>query len=232
MLDKSTLLSYYKREDIQKEIIENARDREVAARFDEKFGQRPDVLKYPRDILELAKQGCTSLHTSEELWTNPLRLDPKLRKSELTELRKGWDLVLDIDCPIWKLAKITTWLIIKSLKEMGIASVSLKFSGNKGFHIGVPFESFPEKINGEETRKLFPDAARNIASYLLDYISSNHIKIKGNDEVIFGNKFKVTFSKLKDLTSKNINQLTEKHCSQCNKIIKRENRIVNWKNER
>ena len=69
MLDLSTCLKYYKREDIQKEIIENAKDKETAIKFGEKgFGKRPDILQYPKDILELAKQGATSFHVSEERW--------------------------------------------------------------------------------------------------------------------------------------------------------------------
>jgi len=71
MIDKSTLLSYYKRKDIQEEIIANAKNREIAIKFGDKgFGPRPDVLQYPRDILELVKQGATSFHASEELWSN------------------------------------------------------------------------------------------------------------------------------------------------------------------
>ena len=216
----SQILLLYKREDIQKEIIENAQDKEVAIKFGDKgFGKRPDVLKYPNDILELAKQGATSFHASEELWRNPLQIDPMMKRSDVEELRIGWDLVLDIDCPIWKLAKITTWLMIKSLSELGVKSISLKFSGNKGFHIGVPFEAFPKEVNGIETKNLFPEAARSIAAYLLDYISSNHIKITGDNEVNFGNKFKSSFSRLKELTSKDANELTKKYCSDCHKII-------------
>ncbi|MEA2037828.1 MAG: hypothetical protein U9O94_10060 [Nanoarchaeota archaeon] len=225
MISISQILKHYKREDIQKAIVENAVDKEIAIKYGDKgFGKRPDILKYPTDVLELAKQGATSFHASEELWSNPLRLDPMMRKKEMEELRIGWDLVLDIDCPVWDLAKITTWLIIKSLKESGINSISLKFSGNKGFHIGVPYEAFPKKVNGIETSKLFPDAARDIASYLLDYISMNHIKVTSNDEVVFGNRFKVTFSKLKKLTSKDTTELTQSLCSQCHKVIKKKSK--------
>ena len=197
MITLSQILKLYKREDIQNAIIENAQDKEIAIKFgDSGFGKRPDILKYPNDVLELAKQGATSFHASEELWRNPLQLDPIMKKMDVEELRIGWDLVLDIDCPIWKLAKITTWLMIKSLSELGVKSISLKFSGNKGFHIGVPFEAFPKEVNGVLTSSLFPEAPRSIATYLLDYISSNHIKISGDNEVSFGNKFKASFSRL------------------------------------
>ncbi len=220
MITISQILNLYKREDIQNAIIDNAIDKEVAIKFGDKgFGRRPDILKYPNDVLELAKQGASSFHASEELWRSPLQLDPMMKKKDVEDLRIGWDLVLDIDCPIWKLAKITTWLFIKSLRELGVKSVSLKFSGNKGFHIGVPYDAFPKQVNGTDTKNLFPEAARSIATYLLDYISVNHIKITDDNEVNFGNKFKASFARLKELTSKGVNELTHKYCSDCHKKI-------------
>jgi DNA primase catalytic subunit len=225
MITKSQILLHYKRKEIQEAIVDDARDKEVAIKFgDGGFGKRPDVIRYPQDVMELAKQGATSFHASEELWRNVLQIDPMMKKKDVEDLRIGWDLVLDIDCPIWKLAKITTWLMIKSLRELGISSVSLKFSGNKGFHIGVPYNAFPKVVNGVEMSSLFPEAARSIAIYLLDYISSNHIKISNNNEVSFGNKFKASFSRLKELTSKSMDELTNKHCSQCHKKITKDKR--------
>ena len=63
-------------------------------------------------------------------------------------LRKGWDLVIDIDCPYWPYSKIIADLVVKALRHHHISAISAKFSGNKGFHIGVPFEAFPQKIAG------------------------------------------------------------------------------------
>ena len=171
MITISQILKHYKRADIQKEIIENAQDREVAIKFGDKgFGKRPDVLKYPNDILELAKQGATSFHGSEELWRNPLQLDPMMKKLDVEKLRMGWDLVIDIDCKFLEYSKVTADLLIKALKFQGIDSVSCKFSGGTGFHIGVPFESFPSKIHDKDTRLWFPDGARSIAGYLEEMI--------------------------------------------------------------
>ncbi len=171
MIDIGTILKHYKREDIQKEMIEHAKDKEVIARFEDKFSNRPDVLKYPRDILELAKQGATSFHASEELWENPLRLSLDMRKKDLDSLRIGWDLVIDVDCPYWEYSKLITHLIIKALKQHGVTSISCKFSGNKGFHIGIPFEAFPKKVGEKETRLYFPEGVRVIGDYLIDYIN-------------------------------------------------------------
>ena len=116
MITLSQILKHYKREDIQHEIIEHAKDREVAIKFGDKgFGKRPDILKYPKDILELAKQGATSFHASEELWRSPLQLDPMMKRIDVENLRIGWDLVLDIDCKFLDYSKITADLLIKGL---------------------------------------------------------------------------------------------------------------------
>ncbi len=165
------LLKHYKREDIQSAVLDAASDKEVAVSFGAKgFGKRPDMLKYPRDVLEFAKSGGTSLHCSEELWFNPLQLNPGLKKEELDSLRKGWNLVLDIDCPYLDYSKIGADLVIQALKYHGIKSVSVKFSGNHGFHIGVPFEAFPDKVHDIPVKDWFPEGPRKIAMYLQEMI--------------------------------------------------------------
>lgn len=166
MLLLSAALKHYKRPDIQKAIVEHAAGKEIAVRYTDKFGKRPDVLSHPGDVFELAKQGATSFHGSEELWKNPLQLDTSSERKQLDSLRIGWDLVLDIDCAVLDYSKIAADLIIKALKHYKIGSVSCKFSGNKGFHIGVPFEAFPEVVGSRQTRSLFPEGARAIAGYL------------------------------------------------------------------
>jgi len=170
MIPISVSLSHYKREDIQEEIIANSRDREVAAKFNENFSKRPDTLRHPNDILELAKQGATSFHASEERWRNPLQLDPSLRRHELDNLRIGWDLIIDIDCGIFDYSKIGADLVIKALKFHNVTSISCKFSGNKGFHIGVPFEAFPDKARNGEVKDMFPEAPKKIALYIRQMI--------------------------------------------------------------
>ena len=170
MLPLNVTLSYYKRKDIQEEMVLAAKNKEVAVRYDDKFGNRPDALNNNGDILELAKQKATSFHSSEELWSNPLQLGPNLKKHELDSLRIGWDLVLDIDCSFYEYSKIAADLVIKALKFNDVKSISCKFSGNMGFHIAVPFEAFPETIGNEKTRIMFPDAARKIAFYIKELI--------------------------------------------------------------
>lgn len=219
MLSLNVTLSYYKKKEIQEEIVYNSKSREVAARYNDKFGQRPDVLNHPADVFELVRQGATSFHASEELWQNPLHLRTDMRRSDLDSLRTGFDLILDIDCPYWQLSKIITWLIVKSLRDFGIRSISVKFSGNKGFHIGIPFEAFPLEVNGRRTKDLFPELPKAIASFLLDYVSENMIDVKEDSSIVFGKKYVISFQKLKEITSKSSEELTKKYCSECREEI-------------
>ncbi len=164
------VLEYYKREDIQEAILECAKDREIAVKFGESgFGKRPESLQYKKDVAEFAKEGATSFHCSEELWHNPLQLSTEMTKHELEKLRRGWDLILDIDCPFLEYSQIAGDLLVKALKAKGVNAISAKFSGNHGFHIGVPFEAFPKEIKLTktiDTKSYFPDGVRVIASYL------------------------------------------------------------------
>ena len=162
----STTLSFYKRTDIRKEIVRFAQEKEIAIRYKEYFGRRPDVLMYEEDVLELAKKKATSFHCSEELWTNPLSLRSDIKPKEMDELRKGWDLILDIDCAHFIYSKLAAHILVKILKEEGVSAVTCKFSGNKGFHLAVPWEAFPKTVNNTMTKNLFPEAPKKIAYYL------------------------------------------------------------------
>ncbi len=165
-----TALRYYKKKEVQEALVAAAREKEVAFHFNDRFGKRPDVLIYPHDVMELAKKGISSFHCSEESWYNPLDIQTGMSKKQLDELRSGWDLVLDIDCAIMEYSRICAELVIRFLKHTGVKNISCKFSGNKGFHIAVPFEAFPEHVGEVETRLLFPEAARKIAFYVKEHI--------------------------------------------------------------
>jgi hypothetical protein len=55
--------SYYARKDIQQAILEFCKNREVVPNFNQEFfGKRPDMLDYPNDIFNWARQGATSFH--------------------------------------------------------------------------------------------------------------------------------------------------------------------------
>lgn len=170
----STLLKYYKRADIQDAIVRESQGREIAVSFGGTgYGKRPDVLSYPKDVLEMVKLGATSFHCSEEIWTNPLQITTGMRPEELNNIRRGWDLILDIDCPELEYSKIAADLLMQALKHYNIQCVGIKFSGNHGFHIAIPFEAFPKIIAGKETKDLFPEGPRRIASYLGDMIKEH-----------------------------------------------------------
>ena len=94
-----------------------------------------------------------------------------MKQRDIEELRTGFDLVFDIDCSFFEYSRISAELIVELLKHHhSISSVSAKFSGNKGFHIAIPFEALPETIGEDETRMLFPEAARRIAFYIKEKI--------------------------------------------------------------
>ena len=168
------VLNYYSRRDVQKAIYESSINREVAVKFSDKgYGKRPDILQFDNDVYELAKQGATSFNISEERWKNPLSLKPGMTKKQLDESRLAWDLVIDLDGKDLEYSKMAAHLVIEALKFHNIKSYSIKFSGNRGFHIAVPYETFPSMLNKIETRLLFPESAKIIANYLKNMIKEH-----------------------------------------------------------
>lgn len=220
MLHLSTILKHYKRRDIQEAMINAAVDREVAVKFGDKgFGKRPDVLLYPNDIIEFAKQGATSFHVSEEHWRNVMQINTGMRKQELDALRKGWDLVIDVDCIVWNYSKLISHFVVQELKAHGINSISAKFSGNKGFHIGVPFGVFPRKVRGQPLSFLFPEGVRRIALYLTEKIKPKILKhIKQHD----------SFSNIASQLGFPENELYKSFCYSCKKIIKEQKNKIEF----
>ncbi|MEK6839611.1 MAG: DNA primase small subunit domain-containing protein, partial [Nanoarchaeota archaeon] len=165
------ILKYYSRKDVQAEIVSIAKNREVAVKFGESgYGKRPDIIQYESDIKELAQEGATSFHISEEHWHDPLKLKTGMTRKDLDELRSGWDLILDIDCKFIEFSKITAQLLIEALQFHQINNIGLKFSGNRGFHLAIPYASFPSTVNAKKTQLLFPEGPRMIAEYLSELI--------------------------------------------------------------
>jgi DNA primase catalytic subunit len=163
--------SYYARKDIQQAILEFCKNREVVPNFNQEFfGKRPDMLDYPNDIFNWARQGATSFHCSEELWREPLKISTEMTPEQLNEIRIGWDFLIDIDSKYLDYSKIAAKLIIKALEYNGVKNIGIKFSGSKGFHIIVPSKAFPKEINKEQTKDKFPEWARLIASYIKEMI--------------------------------------------------------------
>ncbi len=167
---RRTARFYYLRKDIQKCIAEFSKNREVVARYFNIFGKRPDIVEYPNDVASLALRGVTSFHCSEELWKNPLEIRTELTSEEFDKLRKGWDLILDIDCKFIEYSKIAAKLVTEALFFHNVRNFGVKFSGGSGFHIGISWEAFPKKINEIIVKNFFPDGPRIIASYLKEMI--------------------------------------------------------------
>ena len=161
---------YYSRRDIQKAILVSAKDREVAVRVGESFAKRPDILQFPGDVKDWASKGATSFHISEERWKDPMTLQTGLVKKQMDALRIGWDLIIDIDTPLWDYAKLTAYFVVEALKFHNIECIGVKFSGNKGWHISVPFEAFPEEVDGINIKDYFPEGLKRIALYLQNMI--------------------------------------------------------------
>jgi len=173
---------YYSRKDVQDTIFKFSQNREVVPRYFEGFGKRPDSLQYPGDILAMVKKGATSFHCSEELWSDPLKLSTDLNEKQLNELRTGWDLIIDIDSKYIDYSKISAELIINLLNFHGVKNVGVKFSGSRGFHIIIPFKSFPENVNEILTKDMFPEWPRIITSYITEKIKPQLIDKINNIE--------------------------------------------------
>ncbi|TRZ55695.1 hypothetical protein D4Q76_00025 [archaeon] len=181
---KFQILKYYSQPFVQSKISEFSKGREVVGRLeDDRYARRPDVILYPKDVPEKVKQGAVSFHCSVERWHNPMQLSSEMRESEMRELRSGWDFIIDIDAKA-KLehAKMAAQTVISFLKEFGI-NPTAKFSGRRGFHIGISGEAFPKKIDFSEISGMYPEAPRAMAGFIREKISDRLmdllVKIEG-----------------------------------------------------
>ncbi len=216
-MKQSDIIRWYSRQDVGLAIVKASENKEVAVRLvSGGFGKRPNVLQFPKDVSNFARSGVTSFHISVENWSDPLRLSSESTEHFMSELRESWDLIIDIDCPWFEYSRKTARLIVEYLKSQGVKNIGVKFSGNKGWHIGVPAESFPEYIfaGKVEIRKTFPilldRILKKIKTDLNDYLNninssyyeSNLSEIlrktsKSKDEISKNNK--INFLKLMDI---------------------------------
>jgi DNA-directed RNA polymerase subunit RPC12/RpoP len=158
--------AYYSRADVRKAMLDFSKNRECVPRYFEGFGKRPDSFQFESDIMEFARRGATSFHSSEEIWKDPIELLTGMREAELNALRIGWDLLIDLDCKYPEYSKKAASSIIQALKSCGVDNIGLKFSGSKGFHILVPWKAFPQELSGKKTCEMFPEWPRRICAYL------------------------------------------------------------------
>ncbi|MFH8119221.1 MAG: hypothetical protein QXS37_00215 [Candidatus Aenigmatarchaeota archaeon] len=174
MTEFQRVWNWYSRESVLKAILEVAKNREVVAVYkDGIFGRRPDMLQYIQDILQSVAKGAIAFHGSLERWQQPMKLDVGLNRSQLDAVRIGWDVLFDVDVDDFEIAKIAVKQIIEALKDHGVVSYSVKFTGGSSFHIGIPFESLPEKINAQPTSVQYPELLHKIIEYVKWYIKDN-----------------------------------------------------------
>lgn len=159
------IVRYYLNDEVANKIVGHL-DREVVAKYGESFGKRPNNFINKEELERAVRSGATSFHFSEERWKDFRKLSTSLTKEQLNELRIGWDLVIDIDSKNWEISKEFAKMIINKVESEGVKNYSIKFSGGSGFHILVPFEAFPPKVGGKETKDMFPQIPMIISNYL------------------------------------------------------------------
>ncbi len=167
---------YYSKPEVQEAIYSFAKNREICPVYFKGFGKRPDTLEYKGDIIELVKKGATSFHCSEELWKNPLDIETGMSEKAASDLRIGWDFLIDIDSKYIDYSKIMAKEILKVLNFHGVKNVGIKFSGSKGFHMIIPWKSFPKEVNEIPTSNRFPEWPRIILNYLSEKSKPGLIK--------------------------------------------------------
>src|SRR5512137_2905587 len=106
-MKQSEAIKFYSRRDVASFIAQVSQDREVAVQLHTgNFGKRPQIIQFPKDISTYARDGATSFHISQERWRNPLKLSEADAREKLNELRIGWDFIIDIDSPDFKISTI------------------------------------------------------------------------------------------------------------------------------
>ncbi|MDY6770547.1 MAG: hypothetical protein SV186_01160, partial [Candidatus Nanohaloarchaea archaeon] len=163
--EKERIRRYYQRDEIVEEMVRLAQYREFAPTYPQGYGSRPDSVNFPGDFRSFIDRGAIAFHGSVERWRNPLLID----RTDHDKLRTGWDLVIDIDADDgMEYAKEAANGIVDELERHGLPRdcISVKFSGNRGFHVGVRGECFPERIGGTEIAELYPKLPQAIVGYL------------------------------------------------------------------
>ncbi|MEK6924758.1 MAG: hypothetical protein AABW71_00795 [Nanoarchaeota archaeon] len=206
---------YYSNPKVQEALLFFAKDREVVPRYFESFGKRPDTLQYNSDIMGLVNKGATSFHASEEIWNDPLAINSDMTQKEMSENRKSWDLLIDIDSPFLDYSKIAALLLVNELENFGINSYGVKFSGSKGLHIIVPSSAFPSEFIGLKTKDMFPEWPRAIVEFLMQKIKPQFsLKLKEQG---------INFEAVKERMNLSKEDLVSIQCPNCNNHVNKTN---------
>ncbi|MBU2638912.1 MAG: hypothetical protein KJ955_08105 [Nanoarchaeota archaeon] len=122
---------------------------------------------------------------AERIW-NVIKWFKRFNSNEFDahskEIIANYELLLDSDVGILQVKSITKKSSAK-VYDISVKGTEAFFgnyyplllhnSGNKGFHIAVPFEAFPDEVNGIKTKDLFPESLRVIAAYLQNMIKGH-----------------------------------------------------------
>lgn len=173
-MNRQQILDFYSRKEILDELVKNSAEREIAGRFlDGSYDQRPNVIQYPSDIIQMVQKGITSFHYSVEKWKNPMAI----ATDNYDDLRSGWDLLIDIDSKVTiDEAKVTAIKICEFFEKYGIKNYGLKFSGSRGFHVCLTSKMFPKEMNNIPIEKMYPDAPRALAEFISEKIKDDLMK--------------------------------------------------------
>ncbi len=207
---------YYSNQGVQEAILKFAKDREVVPRYFESFGKRPDMIQYPSDVMGLVKKGATSFHCSEELWSDALQLSSEITPKEMGELRKGWDLLIDIDSKYLDYSKKACLLVIRELENFGINNYGVKFSGSKGFHLIVSSRAFESAVEGEDSAKNFPEWPRAICEFLMMRIKKDYNLAVSEEDI----------KALERMTNLKEKDLTMPLCPKCGRVSERGKQVL------
>jgi DNA primase len=173
-MNRREILSYYSRDDVIKQFLKNAKDREVAGAFwNGSYDQRPNILQYPQDVIQMVVKGITSFHFSVEHWKNPMQVT----RENYEELRTGWDLIFDIDSKIgMRGAQIAALKICKTLNKYNIKNIGIKFSGSRGFHLCISWKQLPKFLNYKPMESMYPGAAKTIVRFVKERMRKELLK--------------------------------------------------------
>lgn len=168
-----TFNKHYGRPEMQEAIAKFCEGKEAIGRtIKGAYQHRPDIIKYPADVLHLTTTHpqSTSFHASVETWNNPLNINTGMKRGELDAERKGWDFLIDLDSNSIEHSKICAHCVIQALEAHGLDKIPIKFSGRAGFHIFIPADKFPTVWGGKPTKDQFPEMPRMISNYLASFV--------------------------------------------------------------
>ena len=109
------VVAYYSQDFVADSILSAAKDREAVGVFSNgMYDKRPNIIQYKSDLLNMIKSGVSSVHLSVEHWTFPMHLSAE----NYDHLRKGFDIIIDIDSKFTlNESKITAMLICNLLEK-------------------------------------------------------------------------------------------------------------------